>query len=70
MPADVARRLREVGRSADGTLFTALVAACQVLFHRWSGQDDFAIGTVACGGGGAAAPGRGGVVVKTHARRG
>ncbi|MDQ2586489.1 non-ribosomal peptide synthase/polyketide synthase [Saccharothrix yanglingensis] len=49
VPADVARRLREVGRSADGTLFTALVAACQVLFHRWSGQDDFAIGTVASG---------------------
>ncbi|GAA3887063.1 non-ribosomal peptide synthetase [Saccharothrix violaceirubra] len=49
VPAAVADRLREVARAGDGTLFTALVAACQLLFHRWSGQDDFAIGTVASG---------------------
>ncbi|MFI9008491.1 non-ribosomal peptide synthase/polyketide synthase [Actinosynnema sp. NPDC053489] len=49
VPADVTGRLRELAREADGTLFMALVAACEVLFHRWSGQDDFAVGTVASG---------------------
>ncbi|WP_367127291.1 non-ribosomal peptide synthase/polyketide synthase [Saccharothrix sp. HUAS TT1] len=49
VPAEVAHRLRELARAVDGTLFMALVAACEVLFHRWSGQDDFAVGTVASG---------------------
>ncbi|GAB2963519.1 non-ribosomal peptide synthase/polyketide synthase [Saccharothrix stipae] len=49
VPAPVAQRLRELARAVDGTLFMALVAACEVLFHRWSGQDDFAVGTVASG---------------------
>ncbi|MEV1119913.1 non-ribosomal peptide synthase/polyketide synthase [Actinosynnema sp. NPDC049800] len=49
VPAEVADRLRELARAVDGTLFMALVAACEVLFHRWSGQDDFAVGTVASG---------------------
>ncbi|MGH3933701.1 MAG: amino acid adenylation domain-containing protein, partial [Pseudonocardiaceae bacterium] len=33
----------------DGTLFMTLVAACQLLFSRWSGQDDIAVGTVVSG---------------------
>ena len=33
----------------DGTLFMALVAACQVLLARYSGQEDIAIGTVTSG---------------------
>ncbi|MCE7000690.1 non-ribosomal peptide synthase/polyketide synthase [Saccharothrix sp. S26] len=49
VPAPVARRLRELARAVDGTLFMALLAACEVLLHRWSGQDDFAVGTVASG---------------------
>ncbi|NUS64986.1 MAG: amino acid adenylation domain-containing protein, partial [Saccharothrix sp.] len=49
VPAAVAQRLRELARAVDGTLFMALVAACEVLLHRWSGQDDFAVGTVASG---------------------
>ncbi|MFB9907499.1 non-ribosomal peptide synthase/polyketide synthase [Allokutzneria oryzae] len=49
VPAEVADRLRELARAQDGTLFMALVAACKVLFHRWSGQDDIAVGTVASG---------------------
>ncbi|XVS67309.1 non-ribosomal peptide synthase/polyketide synthase [Actinosynnema sp. CA-299493] len=49
VPAEVAQRLRELARAVDGTVFMSLVAACEVLFHRWSGQDDFAIGTVASG---------------------
>ncbi|HEY4461127.1 MAG TPA: amino acid adenylation domain-containing protein, partial [Streptosporangiaceae bacterium] len=49
VPADVSQRLGEVGRRGGGTLFMTLTAACQVLFHRWSGQDDIAVGTVTSG---------------------
>ncbi|MEU4805248.1 non-ribosomal peptide synthase/polyketide synthase [Actinosynnema sp. NPDC023587] len=49
VPGRVADALRDLARRNDSTLFMALIAACQVLFHRWSGQDDFAIGTVAAG---------------------
>ncbi|MBW4717721.1 non-ribosomal peptide synthase/polyketide synthase [Saccharothrix obliqua] len=49
VPPHVAEALRAIARGSDSTLFMALVAACQVLFHRWSGQDDFAVGTVAAG---------------------
>ncbi|MEU4445217.1 non-ribosomal peptide synthase/polyketide synthase [Actinosynnema sp. NPDC050801] len=46
---EVTARLKALSRRHDSTLFTALVAACQVLFARWSGQDDIAVGTVASG---------------------
>jgi amino acid adenylation domain-containing protein/non-ribosomal peptide synthase protein (TIGR01720 family) len=46
---EIADALRAVARGQDGTLFMALVAACTVLLHRFSGQDDFAVGTVASG---------------------
>ncbi|GAA4033864.1 non-ribosomal peptide synthetase [Allokutzneria multivorans] len=49
VPAVVADKLRDLARRQDGTLFMALVAACKVLFHRWSGQRDVAVGTVASG---------------------
>ncbi|NJC68037.1 non-ribosomal peptide synthase/polyketide synthase, partial [Planosporangium flavigriseum] len=49
VPADVTARLRALGRRYDGTLFTTLLAACQVLLYRWSGQDDIAVGTVVSG---------------------
>ncbi|MDQ3827214.1 MAG: condensation domain-containing protein, partial [Actinomycetota bacterium] len=49
VPAEVATRLKELGWQHDGTLFMTLVAACQVLFHYWSGQDDIAVGTVTAG---------------------
>ncbi|HEX6355904.1 non-ribosomal peptide synthase/polyketide synthase [Actinophytocola sp.] len=49
IPAPVTTRLRELSRERKGTLFTTLVAACQVLFGRLSGQDDVAVGTVASG---------------------
>jgi amino acid adenylation domain-containing protein/non-ribosomal peptide synthase protein (TIGR01720 family) len=45
----VADALRDVARRQDGTLFSALVAATTVLLHRFSGQDDFAVGTAASG---------------------
>jgi amino acid adenylation domain-containing protein/non-ribosomal peptide synthase protein (TIGR01720 family) len=49
VPAEVTAALRTVARGHDGTLFMALVAACTALLHRFSGQDDFAVGTVASG---------------------
>jgi len=36
-------------RIADGTVFMTLVAACQALLARWTGQDDIAVGTVTSG---------------------
>ncbi|SDI12834.1 non-ribosomal peptide synthase domain TIGR01720/amino acid adenylation domain-containing protein [Actinokineospora alba] len=49
IPAEVADSLRALARGQDGTLFMSLVAACQVLLHRFTGQDDIAVGTVAAG---------------------
>ncbi|MFF2073696.1 non-ribosomal peptide synthase/polyketide synthase [Kitasatospora sp. NPDC058162] len=49
LPAGLTSRLRERGREGDGTLYTVLLAACQVLLARWSGQRDFAVGTVTSG---------------------
>ncbi|MCA1681962.1 MAG: condensation domain-containing protein, partial [Actinobacteria bacterium] len=49
VPAPVTARLKELGRGQDATLFMTLVAACQVLLARWSGQDDIAVGTVTSG---------------------
>ncbi|MDQ3900733.1 MAG: amino acid adenylation domain-containing protein, partial [Actinomycetota bacterium] len=46
---EVTTRLKELGRRHNGTLFMTLVAACQVLLARWSGQDDVAVGTVTSG---------------------
>ncbi|HEX6357656.1 condensation domain-containing protein, partial [Actinophytocola sp.] len=47
--SDVADELRALARRRDGTLFQALVAATTVVLHRFSGQDDFAVGTAAAG---------------------
>ncbi|WP_447009850.1 non-ribosomal peptide synthase/polyketide synthase [Saccharothrix hoggarensis] len=49
VPTAVTDRLKDLARQQDGTLFMALVAACQALFARWSRQDDVAVGTVASG---------------------
>ncbi|GAA3736758.1 non-ribosomal peptide synthase/polyketide synthase [Streptomyces tremellae] len=49
LPAALTDRLRACGRAADATLFMTLLAACQVLLARWSGQDDIAVGTVTAG---------------------
>nr|WP_253835268.1 non-ribosomal peptide synthase/polyketide synthase [Actinokineospora globicatena] len=49
LPAATSDALRQVGRRVDGTLFTTLLAACQVLFARYSGQSDITLGTVASG---------------------
>ncbi|GHG32183.1 MULTISPECIES: non-ribosomal peptide synthase/polyketide synthase [Amycolatopsis] len=49
VPAAVTARLEQVSRQRSATLFTTLVAACQVLLGRWAGQDDVAVGTVTSG---------------------
>ncbi|HEU0088804.1 MAG TPA: non-ribosomal peptide synthase/polyketide synthase, partial [Pseudonocardiaceae bacterium] len=49
VPAVVLTGLKELGRRHDSTLFMTLVGACHVLFSRWSGQDDIAVGTVTSG---------------------
>jgi amino acid adenylation domain-containing protein len=49
VPREVAAALAHLGRSTDGTLFMTLLAACQLLLSRWSGQDDVAVGTVVSG---------------------
>ncbi|MEV6875263.1 amino acid adenylation domain-containing protein [Amycolatopsis sp. NPDC051128] len=47
--AEAQQRLRRLAADRDTTLFTALVAACQLVLRRWSGQDDVAVGTVTSG---------------------
>ncbi|HET9255181.1 MAG TPA: amino acid adenylation domain-containing protein, partial [Pseudonocardiaceae bacterium] len=49
VPAEVTSGLKDLGRRRDATLFMTLIAACQLLFSRWSGQDDIAVGTVVSG---------------------
>ncbi|HEV2783795.1 MAG TPA: amino acid adenylation domain-containing protein, partial [Actinophytocola sp.] len=49
VPADVTARLKELASHQDGTLFMSLIAACQLVLQRWSGQDDIAVGTVVSG---------------------
>jgi amino acid adenylation domain-containing protein len=47
LPAELVERVREVARTRGTTLFTAMLAGVTALLHRYSGQSDFAIGTVA-----------------------
>jgi amino acid adenylation domain-containing protein len=44
VPASLAQRLREMGRTAGASLFMTLLAVFEVLLLRWSGQRDFAVG--------------------------
>src|SRR6185312_14187450 len=41
--------VRSLGREEGATLYMALLAAFQVLLHRYSGQDDFAVGSNVAG---------------------
>ncbi|MBB5803971.1 amino acid adenylation domain-containing protein/non-ribosomal peptide synthase protein (TIGR01720 family) [Saccharothrix ecbatanensis] len=49
LPADLVRRLADVGRAHDATLFMTLTAAVQVLLSARSRQRDIAVGTVSSG---------------------
>ena len=42
---EIRKRLEDIARSGDATLFIALLSAFTVLLHRYSGQDDIVIGT-------------------------
>ena len=42
-------RLRDLGRREGATLYMTLLSALQVLLHRYSGQDDFTIGSPIAG---------------------
>ncbi|HEU0100106.1 MAG TPA: amino acid adenylation domain-containing protein [Allosphingosinicella sp.] len=49
IPQDELTALRALARSRGTTLFTALLASAQLLFARYSGQDDFVLGIPAAG---------------------
>jgi hypothetical protein len=49
VPAGTAAALGALARAQETTLFTALVAACQVLLAAHAGQDDVAVGTAVSG---------------------
>ncbi|MDX2592029.1 non-ribosomal peptide synthase/polyketide synthase [Streptomyces sp. WI03-4A] len=51
VPAATTARLRQLAAAQHTTLFTALVAACQALLARWSGQDDITVGSLTPGRG-------------------
>src|SRR5262245_34210001 len=49
VPPELADRLRDVARQEGATLYMILLAALQVLLGRYSGQEDFAIGSPTAG---------------------
>ena len=51
LPAPLTQALKELGRREGATLFMTLLAAFQVLLHRYSGQEDIAVGTPIAGRG-------------------
>ncbi|MEV0610588.1 amino acid adenylation domain-containing protein [Polymorphospora rubra] len=51
VPADLAGRLRDLGRRHDATLFTVGATAFQVLLSRYSGQRDISVGSAVAGRG-------------------
>ncbi|MEU9144177.1 amino acid adenylation domain-containing protein [Streptomyces sp. NPDC048349] len=51
VPAEVVAGVKEVAREQEATLFMALTAALKVVFARYSGQQDIAVGTASAGRG-------------------
>ena len=49
LPAPLTQALKELSRREGATLFMTLLAAFQVLLHRYSGQEDIAVGTPIAG---------------------
>ncbi len=45
LPAGLTKRLNDLARAENATLFMAMLAAFQTLLGRWSGQDDVVVGT-------------------------
>ncbi|MEO6196031.1 MAG: amino acid adenylation domain-containing protein [Thermoanaerobaculia bacterium] len=46
LSADLSGRLKELGRERGATPFVTLLAAFEVLLHRYTGQEDFLVGSV------------------------
>jgi aspartate racemase len=51
IPSEITSALRAVGRQSRATLFMTIAAAFQTLLHRYSGQEDIAVGTPIAGRG-------------------
>jgi amino acid adenylation domain-containing protein len=49
LPPGLVAEAEGLGREHDATLFMTIIAAAQLLFSRYSGQDDVSIGTVTSG---------------------
>ena len=49
LPAPLGQAVRELSKQAESTTFMTLLAAFQVLLHRYSGQEDFAVSTPVAG---------------------
>jgi hypothetical protein len=49
LPQSLLEGVRALGRQEGATVYMTLLAAFQVLLHRYSGQEDFAIGTPVAG---------------------
>jgi amino acid adenylation domain-containing protein len=49
LPADLCRRLDELGHREGTTLFMSLLAALAAVLHRYTGQDDLVVGTPIAG---------------------
>ncbi len=49
VPRELENRLRQIARDENATLFMTLLAAFNLLLHRYSGQDDILVGTSVAG---------------------
>src|SRR5262249_17789324 len=65
LPAGLAEAVRGLGRREGCTPFMVLLAAFQALLHRYTGQDDFCVGTPVAGRGRAETEGLIGLFVNT-----
>jgi len=45
LPPELASALRQFGREGGATFFMTMLAAFEALLHRYTGQDDFVVGT-------------------------
>ncbi|MBW8770258.1 MAG: amino acid adenylation domain-containing protein, partial [Gemmatimonadetes bacterium] len=51
LPLDLLERLRQIARANDATMFMVLLAGFEALLHRYTGQDEFVLGTIVAGRG-------------------
>jgi len=49
LPADLTRRIRSICQKENVTLFMVLMAAYQILLHRYTGEEDIVVGTPIAG---------------------